>query len=79
MPGDNCSIALCSNSRGKCPGVSFFKVPAAKDEYNTNWAEKLIKIICKGRVVDPSLKKQIEKKSLHICSDHFSPEQMLNR
>ena len=67
MPGKNCSIYGCTNSQGKCPNMSFFKVPAGKDECVQKWADSLIKEIWKARFIDPSLKKQIESKTLFIC------------
>ena len=79
MPGKNCSIYGCTNSQGKCPNMSFFKVPAGKDECVKEWADKLIAIICKARFIDASLRRQIDKKNLHICEVHFSTDQILIR
>ena len=55
MPGANCSIFGCKTSRA-IKGISLFKLPAGKDEYNQNWCNKLIAVIIKDRVVDKILK-----------------------
>ena len=57
MPGDNCEIPGCSTSRA---------TPKKDDEYNVNWRKNIVDMITKIRVVDATLKRQIERKSLHF-------------
>ena len=75
MPGANCSIFGCTSSRYS-KHITIFGLPKGNDEYNTTWRKKLINIITKDRVVDMSLKKQIENNSLHICERHFQEDDM---
>ena len=76
MPGANCSIYGCTVSRRqKYQGISLFKVPGGKNEFDTAWRSKLVNIITKDRVIDAALRKQIEKNSLYICERHFSEDQ----
>ena len=75
MPGANCSIFGCSTSRSKT-GIGIFKVPLPTTDFNKKWRQELIAIITKDRVVDASLKRQIETNTLHICERHFREEQL---
>lgn len=76
MPGANCSIYGCSVSRRpEYKGLSLFKVPAGKSDFDKNWRDKLISIITKDRVIDNSLRGQIEKCNLHICQRHFKEDE----
>ena len=79
MPGVNCAIYGCNSSRGKNPEKSFFKIPLGNNDFDKSWKEKLVAVICKARVVDDNLRRQIDNSTLRICSDHFSLEQMLQR
>ena len=75
MPGDNCSIYGCTVSRrAKYNGISLLKVPCGDGEFETSWRNKLVVIITKDRVIDSSLKKQIESKRLFICQRHFTED-----
>ena len=78
MPGANCSIFGCSTSRNHV-GIALHRIPKKDDEYSCNWREKLIQIITRDRVVDPSLRRQIEKRNLCICELHFSDDKLLRR
>ena len=75
MPGANCSIFGCSTSRSKT-GIGIFKVPLPTTDFNKKWRQELIAIITKDRVVDASLKRQVETNTLHICERHFREEQL---
>ena len=75
MPGANCSIFGCSTSRSKT-GIGIFEVPLRTTDFNKKWRQELIAIITKDRVVDASLKHQIETNTLHICERHFREEQL---
>ena len=68
MPGDNCKIPGCSTSRA---------TPKKDDEYNVNWRKNIVDMITKIRVVDASLKRQIEMKSLHFCEKHYPEEKLI--
>ena len=65
MPGSNCSIFGCPISR-KTVGLAIIRVTQRADEYNSKWRDKLVNIITRDRVIDQSLKKQIEKKNLYL-------------
>ena len=73
MPGDNCTIPGCSTSRA-IPGVALLGKPKNDDEYSVNWRKNIVDRITKIRVVDASLKRQIERKSLHFCEKHYPEE-----
>jgi len=77
----NCAIYGCFTNRksDSYKGISLFKVPGGKDEYSVEWSRKLIHIITKDRVVNPSLRKQIESKRLYICEKHYQPTQVIHR
>ena len=47
-------------------------------EYSTNWRNQIIAIITRDRIVDASLKKQIEKRTLDVCELHY-PEEKIRR
>ena len=76
MPGDNCATPGCSASRAT-PGVALFGMPKNDDEYNVIWKKDIFSMITKIRVVDASLKRQIERKSLHFCKKHYSEEKLI--
>lgn len=76
MPGANCSILGCSTSRRKV-GVAIFRVTAGKDEYNTNWRNKVIDIVTKYREIDKPLRDRIEKKNIYICERHYEDKFIL--
>ena len=77
MPGDGCAIPACSTSRAT-PGVALLVMPKSDDKYNVNWRKNISDMITKLRVVDASLKRQIERKSLHFYEKHY-PEEKLFR
>ena len=53
MSGDNCSIYGCPVSRRKkYRGMSLFKVPNGKSEFEKKWKDQLTAIITKDRVID---------------------------
>ena len=76
MPGANCSILNCNTSR-KHKGISIFKVPSEDDDFNKQWRENLVKIITKDRVIDASLRGQIENKTLHVCELHYDEKYLI--
>ena len=80
MPGANCSIYGCHTCRSKkYKGIAIFKVPAAKDDFNTTWRGRLIHAITKDRVIDESLRKQINECNLYICEKHYTSDQIIQR
>ena len=80
MPGANCSIYGCHTSRNKkYKGIAIFKVPSAKDEFNTSWRRRLIHVVTKDRVIDESLRKQINECNLYICEQHYTADQLIHR
>ena len=76
MPGNNCAIPGCSTSRA-APGVALLGMPKDDDGYNLNWRKNIVNMITKARVVDASLKRQIERKSLHFCEKHYPEEKLI--
>ena len=75
MPGANCSIFGCGTSR-KTSGVGIFRIPAGKDELSTRTREAWLQVITKDRVVDKSLRRQIDSGELYVCEKHFKPEEV---
>ena len=75
MPGANCSVFGCPVCRRKeYRGISLFKVPASKNDFDTNWRTRLVTVITEDRVVDASLRAQIERNNLYICQRHFTED-----
>ncbi len=74
MPGANCSIFGCGTSR-KHVGVAIFRIPAETDELSKKTRKAWISIITKDRVVDDSLRRQIESGNLYVCKKHFKNEE----
>ena len=60
MPGANCAIFGCNTSRIH-KGISIFKVPKSVDDYSKKWRENVISVITRDRVIDQSLRRQIEE------------------
>ena len=56
-------------------GISLFKVPAGKNDFDMNWRTRLVAVITEDRVVDASLRAQIERNNLYICRRHFTEDQ----
>ena len=76
MPGDNCAIPGCSTSRATL-GVALLGIPKNNDEHNVNWRKNVVDMITKIRVVDASLKRQTERKSLHLYEKHYPKEKLI--
>ena len=76
MPGYNCAIPGCSTS-GATPGVALLDMPKNDDEHNVNWRKNIVDVITKIRVVNASLKRQTERKSLHFCENHYPEEKLI--
>lgn len=76
MPGANCSVYGCATSR-RTKYISIFGLPAGEDDYNANWRQQMVNIITKDRVIDQSLKVQIDKKTLHVCELHFEDNNII--
>ena len=55
MPGENCCIPLCTNSRRK-KGLSFFKLPSEKKENRRAWRKRWLDQILKYREMDSQFK-----------------------
>ena len=53
------------------------KVPSGDSEFETAWRNKLIDVVTKDRVIDSSLREQINKITIHICQQHFRPDQYI--
>lgn len=70
MPGANCSIFGCNTSR-KTTGISIFALPKGEDELSKQTRKAWVNEITRNRVIDQDLRRQIEKRTLHICEKHF--------
>lgn len=80
MPGANCKIYGCSVSRkAQYKEISIFKVPKVQDEYHNRWRARFLSVVTKDRVVDASLKRQIENHNIGVCELHFKPEEINHR
>ena len=78
MPGDNCAIPGCSTSRATL-GVALLSMLKNDDKYNVNWRKNIDDMITNIPVVDASLKRHIESKSLHFCEEHYPEEKLIRR
>ena len=80
MPGANCKIYGCSVSRkAQYKDISIFKVPRVQDEFQNRWRTRFLSIATRDRVVDASLKRQIENHNIGVCELHFRPEEINRR
>ena len=70
MPGENCCIPHCSNSR-RNKGISFFKLPSEKKENRKEWRKKWLHQILRYRELDSQFKSLIEKDNVYTCEEHF--------
>ena len=56
MPGANCSVFGCPVCRRKeYRGISLFKVPAGKKDFDKNWRTRCVAVITEDRVVNASI------------------------
>ena len=75
MPGANCSVIQCGSSR-KTKGISVFKLSSPKTEALKTWRKELLSIITRDRVVGKDFQKKIDNDTVHICSRHFTEDQV---
>ena len=68
--GANCSIFGC-NTPIKHKGIGIFKLPKDK-----KWRSEVLNIILKDRVINESLRRQIDNNTLHICELHFKDDDL---
>ena len=78
MPGDNQAIPGCSTSRATF-GVALHGMPKNDDKHDVNWRRNTDDMITNIRVVDASLKRHIESKSLHFYEEHYPEEKLIRR
>ena len=75
MPGANCVFPNCgTNRRKKYDGIGIFRISQRKSPFYSAWREKVITIIKKYRVVDKSLKRQIDSWNISICERHYKQD-----
>ena len=78
MPGDNCSIYVCTVSRrSKYKGIVIFRVPAPKTEFEKSWKDKLVAAVVITKEIDVPLRERIKSGRLFICQRHFTEDQIL--
>ena len=70
MAGANCSIYGCGTSR-KHVGVSIFRIPTKDDELSKKTRDAWVRVVCRDREIDASLRNQISQRTIHICEKHF--------
>jgi hypothetical protein len=75
MPGANWSIFGCGTRR-KNVGLRIFRIPSGKDELSTRTREAWLNVIKKDRVVDKSLRRQIDTGELYVCKKNFKTEEI---
>ena len=51
------------------------KVPSGEGDFDSNWRQKRVVLITKDRVIDASLRAQIDSKKLFICQQNFMEDQ----
>ena len=78
MPGSNCCIPKCTNSQTRNPGVSMFRIPTKDDDYSADWRKKILDVVTKYRVIDSNFKRQIDKRTLHICEEHYVKDKLIH-
>ena len=74
MPGANCSIHGCATGR-KHSVALIIKIFAETDELSKETSEAWISVITNDRVVDESLRRQINSGNGYVCEKHFRKEQ----
>ena len=73
MPGTNCKIYGCSVSRkAKYQDISIFRVPKLDDVFHNKWRENFVAVVTRDRVVDASLKSQIQNKKPSVFASFTS-------
>ena len=74
----NCAFFGCGTNRnnvsGTYDGISLFKITSRKGQYWENWRKEVVNILTKSRVVDASLRNQIDCNTVYICERHYKPE-----
>ena len=70
MPGANCSIYGCGTSR-KHVSVSIFRISTKDDELSQKTRDTWVKVVCRDRKINASLRNQIAQQTINICEKHF--------
>ena len=74
----NCAFVGCCTNRNNLSetykGISLFKITNRKGDYYENWRKEVVNILTKSRVIDATLKHQIETDTVYICERHYKPE-----
>ena len=86
MPGANCVFPNCGTNRRwnwnisdrrlelEYDGIGIFRISQRKSPFYSAWREEVITIIKKYRVVDKSLKRQIDSWNISICERHYKQD-----
>ena len=74
MPGANCSIFGCGD-KSKARWSRNFPNSCRNRRLSKKTRKAWISIITKDRVVDDSLRRQIESGNLYVCEKHFKNEE----
>ena len=70
MPGANCSIHSCGTSR-KHVRVSIYRISTKDDELSKKTRDAWVRVVCRDREIDASLRNQISQRTIHIGEKHF--------
>ena len=63
-------------TRRKHVGLGIFRIPSSTNELSTRTGEVWLNVITKDRVVDKSLRRQIETDELYVCEKRFKTEEI---
>ena len=73
----NCAFPECSVQRiKKYQGVTLFTVTTRKSDFYCRWRKALVDVLCRYRVIEPSLKRKIldREQVIYVCERHFADE-----
>ena len=73
----NCAIPECSvQGIKKYQGITIFTVTTRKLDFYCRWRKALVDVLCRYRVIEPSLKRKIldGEELIYICERYFADE-----
>ena len=74
----NCAFVGCCTNRNNVSetykDTFLFKITNREGEYYENWRKEVVNILTKFRVVDRSMKHQMETNTVYIFKRHYKTE-----
>ena len=72
----NCAFPECVQRIKKYQGVTLFTVTTRKSDFYCRWRKALVDVLCRYRVIEPSLKRKIldREQVIYVCERHFADE-----